>query len=242
MDLRLYARVAWRFKWLVATGFVCACGLAFLSLYKIDSKAPHGYTYRSLETWTAQDRLLVSQQGFPWGSSQSLNQIGTQPGSYSTLAVTYVNLAMSNPVLAMVRKRWKPYDVKHDSYLASPVLVQPWNGNSPPLPFIDIIATSTTAGRAKQLADVASSSFIDYIRQLQGRSSIPADDRVSVTVVRSVDVPTLVKGHSKTLPIVVFLTVMMGFFGLSLVLENLRPRTKPITLEEAPAPSVRRSA
>ena len=84
-----------------------------------------------------------------------------------------------------------------------------------------------------------------FIDRQQADNLIPAAQRVVVAVVRSSDPPTLVKGHSKTLPIVIFMTLMMGFVGLALVLENLRPRARPAEpLGEAQPsqPSVRRTA
>ena len=40
----------------------------------------------------------------------------------------------------------------------------------------------------------------------------------------------MLEGRSKTIPIVVFLTVMLAFVGLAFILENLRPREKPVSV------------
>ena len=48
MDFRLYARVLWRFKIIVVTGFVLALVLAMLSVVR---KSTHGLTYRDSQFW-----------------------------------------------------------------------------------------------------------------------------------------------------------------------------------------------
>ena len=52
------------------------------------------------------------------------------------------------------------------------------------------------------------------------------------------------EGRRETLPVVVFLSVMMAVFGLAFVLENLRPRSSPAeeVLAEPVLTSARRSA
>ena len=54
----------------------------------------------------------------------------------------------------------------------------------------------------------------------------------------------LLEGRSKTVPIVVFLTVMLAVIGLAFILENLRPRVRPVAdvadRQEAPRPVRRR--
>jgi hypothetical protein len=44
------------------------------------------------------------------------------------------------------------------------------------------------------------------------------------------------------LPIVIVLTIMTAAIGLAFILENLRPRVRPIALEEDERSSSRRSA
>ncbi len=54
----------------------------------------------------------------------------------------------------------------------------------------------------------------------------------------------LLEGRSKTVPIVVFLTVMLAVIGLAFILENLRPRVRPVAdvsdPQAAPRPVRRR--
>jgi fructose-specific phosphotransferase system IIC component len=70
-----------------------------------------------------------------------------------------------------------------------------------------------------------------------------------VTVVQHADKARLLSGRSKTLPIVIFMTIMIAVIGLSVLLENLRPRVRPVAAEQkgarpdrTPAPATTRSA
>ena len=64
MDLSLYGRVIWRFRWLVVLGLILAIALAVLSVAKVSS---HGLSYRKHEVWQSSTTVLLTQHGFPWG-------------------------------------------------------------------------------------------------------------------------------------------------------------------------------
>ena len=235
MDLELYLRVVWRFKWLVALGFVAACSLAVLSAFHVSPTSPHLRT-RTVEQWRATETLLVTEPGAPWlrsGYSKSAD-----PQKYSVLATIYVQFVMSNEVRALIHRSWPL--TKYDVVLAFPVLAQSYNSNSPPLPLISVEVSSYSALRAQELARRTTAAFRDYLEELQAKNNIPTDKRVVVTTVRSYEPPLLVAGPSKTLPVVVFLTVMMGVIGVCLLLENLRPRVRAVTRDDAQP--LRRSA
>ena len=67
MDLQLYARVLWRFRFVVAVGTALAIGLAFMSYYKVSFSDGVSVTYREGEVWRSDATLFVTQPGFPWG-------------------------------------------------------------------------------------------------------------------------------------------------------------------------------
>ena len=68
MDLRLFSRVLWRFRFLVAGGLVLACVLSFLSFASISfAGGSPKLTYRQTERWKATAVLFVTQKGFPYG-------------------------------------------------------------------------------------------------------------------------------------------------------------------------------
>jgi hypothetical protein len=235
MDLPLYLRVLWRFKWLVAVGFVIAVGLAVLSMFKVSSKSPY-LSYRSAEQWKATQTLLITPPGAPWlGAGYSEN---ADPSRYSTLGTIYVQFVMSDEVRRLINRTWPL--TKYDVIQAFPVLAQSYNSNSPPLPLISVEVTSFSSVRALQLAKHTVASFRDYVELLQAQNAIPTDRRVAISVVRSYEPPLLIAGRSKTLPAVVFLTIMLGITGICLVLENLRPRVRAVAHDDAQP--LRRSA
>ena len=50
MDFRLYGRVLWRFRLVIAIGLLLALVLAFLSVVRVNS---HGLSYRDTRLWEA---------------------------------------------------------------------------------------------------------------------------------------------------------------------------------------------
>jgi hypothetical protein len=228
MDLELYLRVIWRFKWLVAAGFCVAFALAVLSVFHVSAASPH-LRLRTVAQWKSTETLLVTERGAPWLSSGYSKN--ADPQRYSVLATIYVQFVMSNDVRELIDKTWPL--TKYDVILAYPVLAQSYNSNSPPLPLISVEVTSYSALRSQELARHATAAFRDYLAQLQAQNNIRTDRRVVVTTVRSYEPPLMIAGASKTLPIVIFLTVMMGVGGLCLVLENLRPRVRAVTRDDA---------
>ena len=67
MDLKLYLRVLWRFRILMAAGALLAATLAFLSFVRVDPGGSPLLSYRDDEQWVTYSMLFVTQQGFPWG-------------------------------------------------------------------------------------------------------------------------------------------------------------------------------
>jgi hypothetical protein len=69
-------------------------------------------------------------------------------------------------------------------------------------------------------------------------------------MLQTVDMPTpekavIFKGRSKTMPILVFVLVMVATMGLAFLLENLRPRVAPVREKDdlrSTAEPVRRTA
>jgi len=235
MDLKLYARVMWRFKWLVAVGLVAAFSLSVLSAFRVSLKSPH-LVARTVEQWKSTETVLITPPGAPW--LQIGNTANADPQRFSTLGTILVQFVMSDEVRRLINRTWPL--TKYDVIQAFPVLAQSYNTNSAPLPLISVEVMSYNQWRSRQLVEHTTAAFRNYVEQLQVRNNIPINKRVVVTTVRSYEPPLMIAGHSKTLPVVVFMTVMLGVFGLCLVLENLRPRVRVVTRDDAQP--IRRSA
>lgn len=236
MDLGLYARVLWRFKFVVLMGLVAAIGLAALSMLKISSS---GVAYRQSILYSSTARLGVTQRGFPWGrlfaetpsATAQAAQSGipvADPNRLNNLAVLYAELATSDPV-RQVMLRDGPIIGK---VLAAPVVR---GDNQIMLPLVDLTAIATSPGRAIKLARRSAAALTTFITTQQRQSGVPDSDRVITQYVIDPRKAVVYQPRSKTMPIVVFLAVMFATTGLAFLLENLRPRTKAKEQDDATA-------
>lgn len=230
MDLRLFGRVLWRFKLLVAVGVLAATALALVSVVRIGSS---GLEYRQTELWSSTTRLLVTQQGFPWGRLLALDpsldpevearRLGiplADPNRLNTLTILYAELATSDPVRRLLRRNG-PIRGK---ILATPVVVQDGRYT---LPLIDLIAIATSRRRAMTLAEESAAAFRTYLTEQQRANAVPEADRVLVQEVVRPRRAELYRGRSQTMPLVIFLSVVFAAVGLAFLLENARPRATP---------------
>jgi hypothetical protein len=226
VDLPLVFRVLWRFRLVVAAGVVLATALAFASYFRIDPAGEPIISYRQQEGWLSEATLFVHAGDAPIGSvnpSDSDSRI-------RELTALYLEMARSDEVYALIL-RDGPIRGKLQSL---PVYI---NGSSEfgSLPMITLAAIAPTPKGARALAARYSEAFKRYIRMQQIQTGTAPPDRVKLDVVRQPRSALLVEPRKRTRPIVVFMTVMMGVIGLVFVLENTRPRVRPIA-DEAPAP------
>ena len=235
MDFQLYARVLWRFRLLVVCGLLLATTLAMLSIVRVSSD---GLKYRETELWSSSTRLIVTQQGFPWGrllaqdpslsaeAAQSLGIPLADPNRLNNLTILYAELATADPVLRLMR-RDGPIGGK---ILATPVVVQDGRYT---LPLIDVIAISTSPQGAMRLASRSAKAFETYLTDQQRLNDVPKADRVVVQQVERPRGADIYRPRSKTMPIVIFLAVMFATVGLAFLLENIRPPARPGERAEA---------
>lgn len=236
MDFRLYARVLWRFKVIVVMGFILALGAAGLSLVRVSAE---GFTYRQAELWSSTTRLGVTQNGFPWGrlfAQEPIPEFPTprvterettpgipiaDPNRFNTLAVLYAELATSDPVLSLMR---------HDGPIRGKILAEPLRDpeSGTMLPLIDLTTISTSPRRAIDLAARSANALATYVREQQAANAVPASDRALIQVVVRPEKAQIFQPRSKTMPVVVFLVVMLATVGLAFLLENLRPRAREL--------------
>jgi hypothetical protein len=241
MDLALYTRVLWRFRLVVLPGFLVAVALAVLAYGKVDPAHGFAITPRSTPTYRADGLLLITQPGFPWGNSQQQYlpgdvSKGLPPipvGDFSRMsgiAMIYSELADSDEVRSLVRRR----PGKLEKVVTSPYAP----ASAPPgtvLPMVALSADAATPTRAAQLVNARIVGFQGYIERRQEDALVPAQRRVVVQVLKhgEADNAIVVAGAKKTLPMVVFLAVMMLVCGLAFILENVRPRIRPVELRRS---------
>lgn len=243
MDLQLYARVLWRFKFIVLLGLLLALALSLLSTVRITSD---GIKYRDQELWSSSMRLLVTQSGFPEGRlyAQEAPQPGedpattpplasrsgipvVDPGRFNALAILYAELATSDPVRLLMRR-----DGPVRGQIIATALRDDRSGTL--LPMIDFAAISTSPQGAMMLALRGADALNTFLARQQRANNVPAADRVVVQTIVQPRGARLFQPRSKTMPIVVFLVVMFAIVGLVFLLESIKPRAGALSAPREP--------
>ena len=257
MDFRLYAHVLWRFRKVVAFGFVLAVALAALSVVQVGRD---GVSYREPVLWSSTTRIGVTQNGFPWGrllaggqpsgaAVESLAIPLADPDRLTTLAVLYAELATSDPVRGLMsRDALLPLCDRESGIgpglvtsgecgriVATPVVA---GDNRISLPLVDLRAIAPSPSAAVDLAQRGVEAFGTYIRRQPRANAVPADDRVVVQQLVRPRPPQIFQPRPKTLPIVVFLAIMFATVGFAFLLENLTPRTRDEIVEPPSGPEL----
>lgn len=241
MDLPLFFRVLWRFWWLVLIGVLIAITLAILSVFRIDTTDGYTLEYRQSEKWVSVATVLVTEPDFPLGRSSLQQDVpptsSDEPGQFTPqFAPSSRFIELANVYAELVTGDAVRQVILEDGPLPGAIQAVPLvaaNGSDAPLPMVAVRGLAATPEAAVTVAQRASTAFQEYLEAEQGRGGIPAEQRVVLNEVRHPSVATTVmlEGRSKTVPIVVFLTVMLAFVGLAFILENLRPRVKPVSAE-----------
>ena len=231
MDFRMYARVLWRFRLIVAAGFAVAVLLAFLAVFRVGA---HGITYRHSQLWSSTMRLLVTQRGAPevrlyaqkpatpGSPTPSTADPGiavADPARFTSLALLYAEFATSDPV-----RRLMHHGHPIPGQIVAVALRDSDSGVM--LPLIDLTAISTSPRNAVQLARRNADALETYVSATQGANNVPLSDRAVVRTIVQPRAPSVYQPRSKTMAIVVFLAVMLAAVGVAFVLENLRPRAR----------------
>lgn len=236
MDLQLHLRVLWRFRALILCGLLIAMGLALLSFVRVEfSGGQPVLKYRQAELWESSAIVFVTERGFPLGQlSPQLELKPADPrrnpepfvprfadtGRLASLATMYSYFADSDEMREVVER---------EGPLPGGLSITPVQaGDGSTLPLIRVSGVAQTPRAAAFTAERGTSALRTYLKEKQVEGQVPNDQRVLLSILREAD-PTraeLVAPRKKTRPIVVFLTVMLAFFGLAFVLENLRPRVR----------------
>lgn len=228
MDIRLFLAVIRRFKKLVIGGVILAILLAILSYgtpRMVNGKP--GVIPRGTETWQSQAEIMITQGSDPYGraaqqftggsAKMPATPVGDQ--SYmSGLAPIYAALANGDAI----RNRVAQADHLPGTFTATEVID---TATSAPLPFIEMTATAPTETDAVTLAERASKVLENYVAAQQQAAGIAPADRVLLQMVQNGRPATLVKGHSTTIPMLVFVAVLAASIWLAFLKENADPKT-----------------
>lgn len=253
MDLQLVGRVLWRFRVLILAGLALALCLSFFATVQVSFKnGSPTFKYRDLEKWDSVSTLFVTSQKFPWGSvlppqsqeviprpapeQESLGDsvgVGVDPAHLTSLAGLYARLATSDPVLRLMARNGPITGLIQAEPLAAGK-----DNSGDALPMIGFSAISTSAPAAHQLATRHVNAFVRFIEQRQTEAKIPPEERVVVEIAQRPMAPVLIEPRKKTRAVIVFLAVMVAVVGLAFVLENIRPRVRPLPAQAQDLPPV----
>jgi hypothetical protein len=237
MDLGLYVRTFWRFRVLVACGFLLAATLALLTYVRIDLNNGFAMSYRDSEQWSSTAQVFVTQEGFPLGRSiyDEVLPVGpsggdpnatqyvpryADPSRFASYANLYARLVTSD----LLRRRIENGQRLPGTVNAS-AGVDPRNPGIV-LPIVEIQGLASSAADARETTRRATQALLAYVREEQNAAKIASSKRIILRVLDDPTPPTLVVGRSLTRPVFVFLAVMIACAGLVFVLENLRPRRR----------------
>jgi capsular polysaccharide biosynthesis protein len=222
VDLNLYGRVLWRFKYLVATGFVVAVLLAILAAARVSFSHGLTVTYRKPAIWQSQAALLITQRGFPYGRLATTNDAAANGGQFTGLVSLYARFVNSDAVQARLHLSANEAVVGQSVVDSSPY-------GATALPILGISGYASTPPHARELANRGVSIFKTYIDQEQRAAGIPAGQRIVLQQINAASPAVLFQGHKKTLPILAFMTVVIATLGLAFLLENMRPRAPAVS-------------
>jgi hypothetical protein len=244
MDFGRFIQVAWRFRLLLGIGLVLATLAALMSFARIglDGGKP-SVTPRESPTYVSASTVLVTQSGFPWGRAILDDMIEAagggadgaepvlipkygDPGRYSGLAAIYAELAKGDAVQRRAMQGAKPGE-----YYETMVVQQP--GQATGLPMIYFKGYGPSPDAAVMMAQRSSKAFIAYLDEQQASSGIPESKRVEVVITQTATAPTVFLKRSFVRPVVLFLLVSMIFLALAFGFENLRPRARRRSGQEA---------
>jgi hypothetical protein len=223
VDLALYGRVLRRFWPLVAIGVILAAGLAFLSLVRVTS---HGLSYRKPVVWQSQAMILLTQPGAP----EFRGVIpAPAPGSSGPTLVNLTGLtdqyslyANSDAVRRLMRDEGAPTTWSITAAPALPTIT------GATYPVIALSGHADSANGAVSAVQYGTRALVEYVKRQAQAAKIPTDQRIELQTVETATAPVVVIPRKKTLPIVIFLAVVVGTLGLAFILENLRPRVRAV--------------
>ena len=243
MNLRLYGQVLWRHRLVVLGGAGLALVLAIVSFYKVDfSGGVPKLTPRKAEVWQSQASLFITEPGFPAGRRTiglvPVNVGGTvvptpkynAPDAFAGLATLYARLATSDDVLRRMSRSGPVRGV----FQAAPVLDASRRSTEP---LLNLFGQAATPRDARETVQRGLTAFLGYVRARQVAAGIPESQRVDFSVVNAPQPASLIAPRKRTLPFVVFLSVLFAAVALAFILENMGQRATVTELKPGSEPT-----
>ena len=190
---------------------VSARRFSSLSSYvKVDPFGSPHIQNRQQAFWGSSVTLQVTQPGFPEGRAST--SVSTDDGRLTGLAQLYPRLVNGDAVRKRMRK--PIYGA-----LGAQTLLTP---QGDPLPLFRMSAVSRSGATSIARVRDQARAFAAFIAANQAAGKVPAGQRVELRVIAGPTHAYVVSPPSKTVPVLVFLSMLTATFALVVVLENRR--------------------
>ena len=211
MDLRRLADAFRAHRLVTALGVGAAILLAFLAFVRVSPGGDPTFQYRRANVWGSKITIQLTQEGFPEGRVQD---VGQRRAALIALTPLYARLATTDPV----RQRMRRLGPVLGGARVDPVLDE----HASSLPVIKLSSFALTKAAAVTRVERQARAFMTYIANEQRTNGVAPANRVVLKILSGPSKPAIVIPRKKTLPIVVFLAMLIITTGVVLVLENLR--------------------
>ena len=241
MNLTTTMRVIGRHKGLLIVGILLAVLASFATAFRVETGtlAP-----RTIAEYQAPTQLLVSDPTSVFSTKSAPQTVvdgQTPPASrdLSSATVVYAYLVSSGAIRDEVEAEIGKLG-DNESISAFQRTTQPdskTNTGTYRLPILEIVGQAASKDRAEEISRTAAAVFQNFAAAQQEASSVPADTRVQLQVIREGDAAP-VDGTNPALPIVaVGVGVLLAFIALIFAVDNARAtRTSPLAPAKSPAP------
>ena len=211
MDLRRLADAFRAHRLVTALGVGAAILLAFLAFVRVSPGGDPTFQYRRANVWGSKITIQLTQEGFPEGRVQD---VGQRRAALIALTPLYARLATTDPV----RQRMRRFGPVLGGARVDPVLDE----HASSLPVIKISSFALTKAAAVTRVERQARAFMTYIANQQRANNVAPANRVVLKILSGPTRPAVVIPRKKTLPVIVFLAMLIITSGVVLVLENLR--------------------
>ena len=234
MDITQHLAVISRWRKVILASLFLGVILAALFTIKVPPKDGK-LDWRRPEKWQSTSRILVTQNGFPWGrttlpggATADLNSplAGAKktevdpstpdyadPSRLSLLAVIYSFISQSNTISDIASKRLPP---------GGTVTALPLNNQqSGSLPLIELTTTGYSKSAATALNVERSKALSSYLERQQEANDVPDGQRVKLAVLNKPEAK-MVSSHGMALGIALIFLAGAAGVAASYVLESLR--------------------
>ncbi len=228
MDVPLYLRVLWSYKWLLLVGLLIAGFVGGVV----------GYTYidgqlqpRAVQTYRASTTVLVGSPQQPLYQSVIPGapvQEGVTPAVTRDLVsttVVYAYIVSGSEIRARVEGVVGPL-ADDEQVTAVRRTTQPAGDEQFPgrltLPILDIVGAAHSPGRAEDISRAANLVFQEYVKAEQDTTAVPEGERVQLQTLRESEA-TEVEGSNPLIPVILTaFGVLLLVVALIFVLYNIR--------------------